>query len=136
MCVYELSGEDIEVLIEDVALAVAILVVAIPEGLPLAVTVSLAYSMGKMMNDKALVRHLKACEIMGGATAICSDKTGTLTTNKMTVVRSYIGGNTFDDSSDKSSVASVSTQAPPIPWFPESEMTSRVISILKLYSPR
>jgi len=46
----------------------------------------------KMMHDNNLVRHLDACETMGNATAICSDKTGTLTTNRMTVVESYIGG--------------------------------------------
>lgn len=56
--------------------AVTIIVVAIPEGLPLAVTISLAYSMKKMMKDNNFVRHLAACETMGGATAICSDKTG------------------------------------------------------------
>lgn len=52
------------------------MVVAVPEGLPLAVTISLAYSMFKMMKDNNLVRHLAACETMGGATNICSDKTG------------------------------------------------------------
>lgn len=67
-----------------------ILVVAIPEGLPLAVTISLAYSVKKMLIDNNLVRHLHACETMGNATAICSDKTGTLTTNRMTVVESYL----------------------------------------------
>ncbi|PQQ03565.1 calcium-transporting ATPase 2 plasma membrane-type isoform X1 [Prunus yedoensis var. nudiflora] len=67
-----------------------IVVVAVPEGLPLAVTLSLAFAMKKMMNDKALVRHLAACETMGSATNICSDKTGTLTTNRMTVVKSCI----------------------------------------------
>ena len=56
--------------------AITIIVVAIPEGLPLAVTISLAYSMKKMMRDNNFVRHLAACETMGGATAICSDKTG------------------------------------------------------------
>lgn len=48
-----------------------------------------------MMDDNNLVRHLDACETMGNATAICSDKTGTLTTNRMTVVQSYIGGRLF-----------------------------------------
>ncbi len=58
--------------------AVTIVVVAIPEGLPLAVTMALAYSMKKMMKDNNFVRVLAACETMGGATAICSDKTGAL----------------------------------------------------------
>ncbi|TNM86596.1 hypothetical protein fugu_006826, partial [Takifugu bimaculatus] len=71
-------------------IGVTVLVVAVPEGLPLAVTISLAYSVKKMMKDNNLVRHLDACETMGNATAICSDKTGTLTTNRMTVVQSYI----------------------------------------------
>ncbi|KAJ4811557.1 Calcium-transporting ATPase [Rhynchospora pubera] len=64
--------------------AVTIVVVAVPEGLPLAVTLTLACSMRKMMEDKALVRRLSACETMGSATTICSDKTGTLTLNQMT----------------------------------------------------
>lgn len=64
--------------------AVTIVVVAVPEGLPLAVTISLAYSMKKMMKDNNFVRVLAACETMGGATAICSDKTGTLTENRCT----------------------------------------------------
>ncbi|XP_074140026.1 plasma membrane calcium-transporting ATPase 2 isoform X4 [Sminthopsis crassicaudata] len=72
-------------------IGVTVLVVAVPEGLPLAVTISLAYSVKKMMKDNNLVRHLDACETMGNATAICSDKTGTLTTNRMTVVQAYIG---------------------------------------------
>ncbi|XP_046653831.1 plasma membrane calcium-transporting ATPase 2-like isoform X2 [Daphnia pulicaria] len=73
-------------------IGVTVLVVAVPEGLPLAVTLSLAYSVKKMMLDNNLVRHLDACETMGNATAICSDKTGTLTTNRMTVVACYVGG--------------------------------------------
>ncbi|KAG9396332.1 Cation-transporting P-type ATPase [Carpediemonas membranifera] len=71
--------------IDFIILAVTIVVVAVPEGLPLAVTISLAYSMKRMMKDNLLVRHLSACETMGGATNICSDKTGTLTTGRMTV---------------------------------------------------
>ncbi|XP_060925787.1 plasma membrane calcium-transporting ATPase 2 isoform X7 [Limanda limanda] len=71
-------------------IGVTVLVVAVPEGLPLAVTISLAYSVKKMMKDNNLVRHLDACETMGNATAICSDKTGTLTTNRMTVVQCYV----------------------------------------------
>ncbi|XP_023656501.1 plasma membrane calcium-transporting ATPase 1-like isoform X2 [Paramormyrops kingsleyae] len=71
-------------------IGVTVLVVAVPEGLPLAVTISLAYSVKKMMKDNNLVRHLDACETMGNATAICSDKTGTLTLNRMTVVQVYI----------------------------------------------
>ncbi|XP_055974876.1 plasma membrane calcium-transporting ATPase 4 isoform X1 [Sorex fumeus] len=72
-------------------IGITVLVVAVPEGLPLAVTISLAYSVKKMMKDNNLVRHLDACETMGNATAICSDKTGTLTMNRMTVVQAFVG---------------------------------------------
>ncbi|CAM0949239.1 unnamed protein product [Alopecurus aequalis] len=87
------SGDDALAMLEHFAIAVTIVVVAVPEGLPLAVTLSLAFAMKKMMNDKALVRNLAACETMGSATTICSDKTGTLTTNHMTVVKTCICGN-------------------------------------------
>ena len=70
-------------------LVIAIVVVAIPEGLPLAVTLTLAFSINKMMNDKNLVRKMHACETMGGANYICSDKTGTLTKNVMNIFRLY-----------------------------------------------
>jgi len=88
----EMEAEDI---IKQLMIGVTILVVAIPEGLPLAVTISLAYSVKKMMADNNLVRHLNACETMGNATIICTDKTGTLTTNQMTVVQAFLLGETF-----------------------------------------
>lgn len=75
-----------------VSAAVTIVVVAIPEGLPLAVTLTLAYSMKRMMADQAMVRKLSACETMGSATVICTDKTGTLTLNQMKVTRFCLGG--------------------------------------------
>ncbi|KAM1240589.1 hypothetical protein ACFX2I_046133 [Malus domestica] len=83
-------------------IAVTIVVVAVPEGLPLAVTLTLAYSMKKMMADKALVRRLSACETMGSATTICSDKTGTLTLNQMTVVEAYVGRKKINPPDDTS----------------------------------
>ena len=73
-------------------LSVAIVCVAVPEGLPLAVTISLAYSQNRMQQDNNQVRRLKACETMGNATTICSDKTGTLTQNLMSVVQGQISG--------------------------------------------
>ncbi|RUS18260.1 E1-E2 ATPase-domain-containing protein, partial [Jimgerdemannia flammicorona] len=70
---------------------VTIVVVAVPEGLPLAVTLALAYATQRMLKDNNLVRVLSACETMGNATTICSDKTGTLTQNKMSVVAGTFG---------------------------------------------
>lgn len=79
-------------LLQFLIVAVTIIVVAVPEGLPVAVTISLAYSVRKMARDRSLVRHLQSCETMGAATVICSDKTGTLTENRMSVSRCLVGG--------------------------------------------
>ncbi|KAK1293390.1 putative calcium-transporting ATPase 4, plasma membrane-type [Acorus calamus] len=84
------SSSDALKILNYFAIAVTIIVVAVPEGLPLAVTLSLAFAMKKLMNDKALVRHLSACETMGSASCICTDKTGTLTTNHMVVDKIWI----------------------------------------------
>ena len=78
-------------LIHYVIVAITVIVVAIPEGLPLAVTLSLAYSVRKMLKENNLVRKLEATETMGGANNICSDKTGTLTQNKMTLTSFWNG---------------------------------------------
>ncbi|KAI9803719.1 MAG: plasma membrane calcium [Piccolia ochrophora] len=74
--------------------AVTIIVVAVPEGLPLAVTLALAFATTRMLKENNLVRILRACETMGNATTICSDKTGTLTQNKMSVVAGIVGRDT------------------------------------------
>ncbi|KAF8370858.1 hypothetical protein PRIPAC_77287, partial [Pristionchus pacificus] len=86
------KAEDLNHLVNYIIIGVTVLVIAVPEGLPLAITLALTYSVKKMMLDNNLVRHLDACETMGNATTICSDKTGTLTTNRMTAVQSYING--------------------------------------------
>ena len=78
-------------------IGITIIVVAVPEGLPLAVMIALAYSMRQMIKDKVLVRELNACETMGSVTTICSDKTGTLTENRMTVIKAWVGGVSYFD---------------------------------------
>ncbi|KAJ5682263.1 ATPase P-type K/Mg/Cd/Cu/Zn/Na/Ca/Na/H-transporter [Penicillium macrosclerotiorum] len=89
--------------------AVTIVVVAVPEGLPLAVTLALAFATTRMIKDNNLVRFLKACETMGNATTICSDKTGTLTENKMTAVAATLGTTSrFGDKSGQSGDISAS----------------------------
>jgi P-type Ca2+ transporter type 2C len=83
--------------LEAFIIGVTVVVVAVPEGLPLAVTISLAFSTKKMLADQNLIRHLAACETMGNATNICSDKTGTLTENRMTVVKGIFADTRCDD---------------------------------------
>ncbi|KAF4441176.1 Ca2+-transporting ATPase [Fusarium austroafricanum] len=84
----EQKGQDfLQILIT----SITVIVVAVPEGLPLAVTLSLAFATKKMTRENNLVRHLQSCETMGNATVICSDKTGTLTENVMTVVAGALG---------------------------------------------
>ncbi|KAI8321291.1 PMCA-type calcium-translocating P-type ATPase [Martensiomyces pterosporus] len=80
--------------------AITVVVVAVPEGLPMAVTIALAYATTKMLRDGNLVRQLSACETMGGATVVCTDKTGTLTQNRMTVVRGFVAGRELKDLSE------------------------------------
>ena len=77
--------------------AITVIVVAVPEGLPLAVTLALAFATTRLLKENNLVRVLRACETMGNATTVCSDKTGTLTTNKMTVVAGTFGNSSFDE---------------------------------------
>ncbi|CDO99120.1 unnamed protein product, partial [Coffea canephora] len=100
-----LADDVINAVVKIIAAAVTIVVVAIPEGLPLAVTLTLAYSMKRMMADQAMVRKLSACETMGSATTICTDKTGTLTLNRMTVTKFWLG----KESVEKDSYLSIST---------------------------
>ena len=91
------NGENVaEGLINAFIVCITIVVVAIPEGLPLAVTISLAFSTKKMYADQCFIRVLAACETMGNATNICSDKTGTLTENRMTVVEGFFGDVSYD----------------------------------------
>ncbi|KAH9679419.1 calcium-transporting ATPase 4 plasma membrane-type [Citrus sinensis] len=91
------SSADALTLIDYLAVVVTLIDVAVPEGLPLAVILSLAFAVKKLMNDGALVRHLSACEAMGSSNCICTDKTGMLTTNHMVVDKIWIRGNTISN---------------------------------------
>ena len=84
--------DSLEDLLEFVIIGITVVIVAIPEGLPLAVTLSLSFSSRRMTADNCMVRQMASCETMGGATSICTDKTGTLTTNRMTVMQTYFAG--------------------------------------------
>jgi P-type E1-E2 ATPase len=85
------SNRHIGVILSYLMLAVTLIVVAVPEGLPLAVTLSLAFSVKQMLEEKNLVKKLACCETMGSAHVICTDKTGTLTQNNMNVVEIWNG---------------------------------------------
>ncbi len=85
-------------LLNALMIAVTLVVVAVPEGLPMAVTLSMAYSMRRMLQTNNLVRRMHACETMGAATVICTDKTGTLTQNQMRVAETFfISGDVLFD---------------------------------------
>lgn len=83
--------------LQTLMIAVTLVVVSVPEGLPMAVTLSLAYSMRRMLRTNNLVRKLHACETMGATTVICTDKTGTLTENQMRIYKTNFFGNPSDD---------------------------------------
>ena len=85
-------SEFITYLLQTIMIAVTVVVVSVPEGLPMAVTLSLAYSMQKMLQTNNLVRKMHACETMGATTVICTDKTGTLTENLMMVAEAQFYG--------------------------------------------
>ncbi|BGP17703.1 plasma membrane calcium [Rhodosporidiobolus nylandii] len=85
------ADDKAQAFIQVLIIAVTVVVVAVPEGLPLAVTLALAFATRRMTKQNLLVRVLGACETMANATVVCTDKTGTLTTNKMTVVAGSIG---------------------------------------------
>ena len=91
--------EFVSFFLKTIMIAVTLVVVAVPEGLPMSVTLSLAFSMRKLMKSDTLPRTMHACETMGAASVICTDKTGTLTKNQMEVVDSKI------DCSDKNLMA-------------------------------
>lgn len=96
------SADKAQNFLDILIVAVTVVVVAVPEGLPLAVTLALAFATTRMLRDNNLVRVLRSCETMGNATTICSDKTGTLTQNKMTVVAGTLGiSSRFGDAKGK-----------------------------------
>lgn len=97
MCIkgFAVNKEEAGKVLDYIIVALGILAVAIPEGLPLALTIALAFSSNKMSTQNNLVKTLDSCETMGSATTICTDKTGTLTENRMTVRGAYLGGKLF-----------------------------------------
>ena len=116
--------------------AVTVIVVAVPEGLPLAVTLALSFATTKMLKDNNLVRRIQACETMGNATTICSDKTGTLTQNNMKVVSGIIGmENRFGPVSSSSEPADAKETMHKASVVSSSEATKRlshgVVELLK-----
>jgi Ca2+-transporting ATPase len=101
-------SERAQTFLQIVIVSISLVVVAVPEGLPLAVTLALAIAVVRMLKDNNLVRVLAACETMGNATTVCCDKTGTLTMNEMTVTSGIVGAARFGYAEDESAENSVS----------------------------
>ncbi|XWW92416.1 hypothetical protein V2A60_000339 [Cordyceps javanica] len=109
-------------------LAITVVIITVPEGLALNVTIALAFATKRMLKDNNLVRLIRSCEIMGNATTVCSDKTGTLTQNNMTIVTGRIGLDcTFDDTETKEAAA---THGAPATLVVRSETSSYATSHL------
>src|SRR5256714_10674073 len=96
---------------------VIVIVYAVPEGLTMSVTVSLALAMRKMTRANSLVRQLAACETIGSATVICTDKTGTLTQNKMQVERVSWADQAFDRGAPQWTKPQLGGAGRPIDWI-------------------
>lgn len=123
--------EDIKEIIRYFIVAVTVLAVAVPEGLPLAVVLALAFSSNKMMGENNMVKTLAACETMGCATTICTDKTGTLTANKMTARAIYTAGKNYVCQDPKMTLGAfmISSKPPAPPDYDIHDLISRTISI-------
>ncbi|KAH6687971.1 plasma membrane calcium-transporting ATPase [Plectosphaerella plurivora] len=111
-------------------LAVTVVIITVPEGLSLAVTLALAFATKRMLRDKNLVRLIRSCEIMGNATSICSDKTGTLTQNVMTVVVGRIGHGHFGDVGSPSPASSESEKTVQEAFVNEPESIQQFVATL------
>eukprot|EP00591_Stephanopyxis_turris_P012974 CAMPEP_0195528096 /NCGR_PEP_ID=MMETSP0794_2-20130614/30084_1 /TAXON_ID=515487 /ORGANISM="Stephanopyxis turris, Strain CCMP 815" /LENGTH=1188 /DNA_ID=CAMNT_0040659157 /DNA_START=69 /DNA_END=3632 /DNA_ORIENTATION=+ len=118
-----------EYLVEYFITAVTVLAVAVPEGLPLAVVLALAFSSNRMTKDMNLVKHLDACETMGCATTICTDKTGTLTANKMTARAIYLGNNNFNCTDPKQTLGAMLLASVNMPSVEVLVILANLISI-------
>ncbi|KAL7544036.1 hypothetical protein ACHAWF_007509 [Thalassiosira exigua] len=126
---FAFGNEPVSTLIEYVVVAITVLAVAVPEGLPLAVTLALAFSSNKMMAEQNLVKHLDACETMGCATTICTDKTGTLTANKMTARAVYANQTDFSCADPAVSLGEYVREHPSSPGRDTLEVISTLIAI-------
>lgn len=126
---YKDPSEKAEAFFHILILSITVVVITVPEGLALNVTIALAFATKRMLKDNNLVRLIRSCEIMGNATCVCSDKTGTLTQNQMTVVAGHVGLETgFDDI--EAAVAGPSNLPQPSSAVVTGDTSSRFVATL------